>query len=267
MKKRVTIIALVVLVASLSFGGYRYAEKMCQTYLGEQLSWTLIKEQMSSITEGTELPKGEWSYGVDISHHQPIVSWSNIKIYVDKDNKTVWRKKNSVKTLPVDYVIMKASEGETFKDWRFKKRWRKAQASGYKRGAYHFFRPNKEASVQAQNFIEQVGSIGQEDFPPILDVEQTDGLPVEVVNKRALEWLQAMEKHYGRKPIVYANPHYLKNILSPQITQNYPIWVANYEVSRPSYKRWHMWQFTDRALVKGVGCVDLNVMSVPKDRH
>ena len=113
--------------------------------------------------------------------------------------------------------------------------------------------------AQARNFISQVGDIGAEDFPPILDIEKTDGLSAETINERALEWLQIIEKHYCRKPIIYANPHYLNNILSAEITQNYPVWVANYGVSRPNWKGWRMWQFTDRALVRGVGCADLNV--------
>ena len=259
MKKKITIITLIAFVIGISLLGYQYADRVCRTYMGKPLSWALIKEQTSAITEGAKLPEGEWSYGIDISHHQPIVNWNNIKIYVDKDDRTVWRKKHSVKELSIDYVIMKASEGETFKDRRFRRRWKKAYKFGYKRGAYHFFRPNKEASVQARNFIERVGDISQKDFPPILDIEVTDNLPIDILNKRALEWLQIIEKHYGRKPIIYTNPYYLKNILSPDITQAYPIWVANYGVSRPNWERWHMWQFTDRALIKGVGSVDLNV--------
>ena len=97
-------------------------------------------------------------------------------------------------------------------------------------------------------------------FPPILDIEKTDGLSAQDLNIIALEWLQIIEKHYGRKPIVYANLYYLNNILSSEITQRYPVWVANYGVSRPSWGQWYMWQFTDRALVRGIGCADLNVM-------
>lgn len=86
-------------------------------------------------------------------------------------------------------MIMKASEGETFRDWRFKRRWKKADEFSYRRGAYHFFKPGKEAQAQARNFITQVGDIRPEDFPPILDIKRTDGLSAETINKRALECL------------------------------------------------------------------------------
>ena len=103
-------------------------------------------------------------------------------------------------------------------------------------------------------------NLSPDDFHPVLDIEKMDGCSVEQLNRRALEWLKAIEKHYGRKPIVYANPHYLNNVISPEITAAYPIWVANYKVSRPSVGGWKFWQFTDRALVRGAGSVDLNVM-------
>lgn len=244
------------------FFGYRYADKIAREYLNSPLTLKLIQDQVSAMTQGAQLPKGKWSYGIDISHHQPVVFWDNLKIYVDENGHTVWQKKNSVKAIDIDYVIMKASEGENFRDWRFKSRWKAARSNGYKRGAYHFFRPGKDARYQAQNFIDQVGILESSDFPPILDIEKTDETSIDEINRRALEWLKIIEKHYGRKPVVYANPYYMNNILSDEIKSSYPIWIANYGTPRPSWGEWHIWQFTDMALVRGVGCVDLNVMQV-----
>jgi lysozyme len=154
---------------------------------------------------------------------------------------------------------MKATEGESFKDWRFKGRWRKAKKYGITRGAYHFFRPGKSAESQAQNFINSIGVLENTDLPPVLDIEKMDDCSVETLNRRALDWLRIVEKHYGRKPIVYANPYYLKNVIDSRITSNYPIWVANYNVKRPSYGNWRYWQFTDKGLVRGIGPVDINI--------
>jgi lysozyme len=211
------------------------------------------------MIEGAVLPKGEWSYGMDISHHQPIIRWNKLKILVDEEGRSVWKECDAVRVERIDYVFMKATEGESFKDWRFKGRWKKAKRAGVTRGAYHFFRPGKNAVEQAKSFIKRVVELEEGDLPPVLDIEKLDGCSKETLNKRALQWLQIVEKYYGRKPIVYANPYYLNNIIDPRISQNYPIWVANYKVSRPSVGRWQYWQFTDRALVRGAGCVDLNV--------
>lgn len=238
---------------------HKRVDKLCQEYLNRPLTFDFMKEQVGALTEGAALPRGEWSYGIDISHHQPIVRWNKLKILLDEDGRTVWRPEEAVRTETIDFVFMKATEGESFKDWRFKGRWKKAKKAGITRGAYHFFRPGKSAVNQAQNYIRRVGELDTDDLPPVLDIERLDDYSKETLNNRALEWLQIVEKHYGRKPIIYANPHYINNIIDPRITQNYPIWVANYKVSRPSVERWQFWQFTDRALVRGVGCVDLNV--------
>ena len=81
------------------------------------------------------------------------------------------------------------------------------------------------------------------------------------LNDKALIWLKKVEKHYGRKPVVYTPDSYAKDILSDEIKNNYPIWVAHYGVAAPNYKDWKMWQFTDKAVVHGIkGKVDLSVV-------
>ena len=53
---------------------------------------------------------------------------------------------------------------------------------------------------------------------------------------------------------------FAKDCLSREITDNYPVWIAHYGRDLPSFEGWRWWQFTDKAVVKGVpGRVDLNV--------
>ncbi len=48
-------------------------------------------------------------------------------------------------------------------------------------------------------------------------------------------------------------------MLCEEIITGYPIWVAHYTSKSPRCKKWHIWQFTDKAVVYGVdGYVDLN---------
>ena len=251
------IVLSILMITALSV--FKYADKMYREYNNTPLTLEIIQKELALMTTGAVLPNGNWSYGIDISHHQPLVRWKKLRILIDEDGKTVWSQKKAVRTESIDYVFMKATEGESFKDWRFKGRWRKAKKYGITRGAYHFFRPGKSAESQAQNFINSVGVLESTDLPPVLDIEKMDDCSVETLNNRALEWLKIVEKHYGRKPIVYANPYYLKNIIDNRITSNYPIWVANYNVKRPSYGNWRYWQFTDKGLVRGIGPVDINI--------
>ena len=163
---------------------------------------------------------------------------------------------------PVSFVIIKATEGAGFQDKDFRKNWKDAGKSGLRRGAYHFFRSSKDGEVQARNFIRTVGELKYRDLPPVLDIETIHiGCSKELLNQRALQWLKAVEKRYGKKPVVYASSSFVKDNLCKEITSNYPIWVAHYEKDRPGLEDWTWWQFTDKAVVKGVpGRVDLSVM-------
>ena len=43
------------------------------------------------------------------------------------------------------------------------------------RGAYHYFRPNENSTLQAQNFIKNV-KLQPGDLPPILDIEKISNI-------------------------------------------------------------------------------------------
>ena len=125
-KTRLTAI-LLCLITTVTLGGFfifKYADKQCRAYLGKPLSYELIKQQLGSMTGESRLPDGNWSYGIDISHHQRIVNWVNLKIYADKKGRTVWQRENAVRVENIDFVIMKATEGGDFKDNKFKDRWK-----------------------------------------------------------------------------------------------------------------------------------------------
>ena len=88
-----------------------------------------------------------------------------------------------------------------------------------------------------------------------------EGCTKELLNERVLVWLRETEKTYGRKPIVYTSDSYARDILSPEITEKYPMWIARYNAQPPRFRNWTMWQFTDKALIHGIdGYVDLSVI-------
>lgn len=148
------------------------------------------------------------------------------------------------------------------KDKKFDEFWGKAADAPIRRGAYHFFRTSTDPSEQADNYIGTVGKLRHSDFPPVLDLEvMHKGCARKELNDKALIWLKKVEKHYGRKPVVYTPDSYAIDMLSDEIKNNYPIWVAHYGVAAPNHKDWKMWQFTDKAVVHGIkGKVDLSVV-------
>jgi lysozyme len=147
------------------------------------------------------------------------------------------------------------------KDKYFRKHWKASERSGIRRGAYHFFRSSKDPELQASLFIKTVGRLKDGDLPPVLDIETIHkGCSKETLNRKALVWLKKVEKHYGKKPIVYSSSYFIRDILCKEIKDNYPIWVAHYETDKPMWKKWKIWQFSDKAVVYGIeGYVDLNV--------
>ncbi len=222
-------------------------------------AWLYLRQ--SHPDKGAKIPEGNYVYGIDISRYQPDVDWKDLKILVDENGVTTSSLNEAVETKEISYVFIKATEGTSLVDKRFKSHWKKARQANIRRGAYHFFISSKDPETQARLFIKTVGKLTEEDLPPVLDIETIhDGCSNKALNDKALVWLKAVEKHYGRKPIVYSNASFINNNLSKEIKDNYPIWVAHYKTHRPRCDRWHIWQFTDQAIVFGIeGNVDVNV--------
>lgn len=210
--------------------------------------------------KGAKVPSGAYSYGIDISHFQQKVDWDSLMVMTDGARRTIRSMKHARDIKSVSYVFIKATEGNSMKDKDFRKNWKKAGERDIRRGAYHFFRSSKDPEQQAHHFIKTVGDLRYKDLPPVLDIETIHpGCSHKTLNEKALKWLKIVEEHYDRKPIVYSSASFLENILCDEIKNNYTIWVAHYDVDQPRCARWHLWQFTDQAVVHGIdGFVDLN---------
>ena len=218
---------------------------------------------VSNIDSGATVPPGNWKYGVDLSHHNDgKILWDSLFVMTDARGRTVRNLEDACEVQPVSFVFMKATEGVSHKDRRFASRWKEAGQYPLSRGAYHFYRTSKDPAAQAQHFIRTVGSLKYRDLPPVLDIETLHGgCTKEKLNADLAVWLETVEKHYGKRPIVYTYETFARDFLLPSITEKYPIWIAHYDVRRPQRKDWGYWQFTDKAVVHGInGLVDLNVM-------
>lgn len=224
------------------------------------LSWPYVFRS-GKAESGAKVPPGAYCYGIDISHYQPGIEWDSLRVMTDSRRFTTRSKLHAKDIKPVSFVFIKATEGSAMKDKKFRKHWDNAEKAGIRKGAYHFFRSSKDPVQQAKLFIRTVGNIGQDDLPPVLDIETIHkGCSRETLNSRALTWLKEVEKHYGRKPVVYSSAYFIRDILSKEIKEHYPIWVAHYEKDTPMHEGWHIWQFSDKAVVYGIeGYVDLNI--------
>ena len=100
----------------------------------------LIKETEDHSETGAAIPSGTRSFCIDISHHNgEKIIWDSLKVMINRDGRTVRSIDQAIRILPVEAVYMKASEGETMRDRRFRVNWEEAGKREIRRGAYHFF--------------------------------------------------------------------------------------------------------------------------------
>lgn len=185
-------------------------------------------------------------FGFDVSHYQYDIEWKEIDSLYNQ--------------FAIDYVFVRSTMGIDGVDVKFDHNWSKAKSRLLVRGAYHYYRPDENSTLQAQNFISNTPlQIG--DFFPVLDIEE---LPKEQSMENLREglqnWLNIVEKHYGVKPIIYSGAHYYNKNLKDYFPE-YKIWIAKYSLfSEKMNDDWHFWQFTDKGTINGVPTkVDLNI--------
>lgn len=196
---------------------------------------------------GIELPTSFDIHGIDVSRYQQDINWQAVKEMEHKGVK-------------IGFAFIKATEGVDNRDVYFKSNWKEASKQKLTKGAYHYFIPTVSPIAQANNFIKTV-SLSVGDLPPVLDIEQTNGVPLKELQKRALQWLQIVENHYHIKPVIYTNADFYEAYLGASFDE-YPLWVAHYyEKQKPRVKReWQFWQHNDGGNVNGIKSkVDFNV--------
>jgi len=189
-------------------------------------------------------------HGIDVSKYQGDVDWQ------------------AVKDAGVAFAYIKATEGGDAVDSKFQRNWAAARAAGIPRGAYHFVYWCRPPHEEIANF-KSVVPVEADSLPPVLDVEAT---PTSRSCKRTLyreevledmkKMLQEMERHYGKKPIIYSSVDFYQSILHENALAEYPIWVRStkyHPTVRYGSRKWTFWQYRSDGAISGVpGAVDQN---------
>jgi lysozyme len=189
-------------------------------------------------------------HGIDVSKYQGDIDWT------------------AVAGSGVRFAYIKATEGGDHKDEKFDQNWAAAKAAGIARGAYHFVywcRP----PIEEVSWFEQNVPVEDDALPPVLDVEAT---PESRTCKRHLDqasaiadmkvMLEEMERHYGRRPVIYTSVDFYEAILADGAFSDYPIWVRStkhHPTVRYGARKWHFWQYQSDAYIPGINVkVDRN---------
>jgi lysozyme len=188
-------------------------------------------------------------HGIDVSKYQGDIDW------------------NTVKTSGVKFAWIKATEGGDYVDEKFAQNWYGAKAAGVPRGAYHFAYWCRPAEDQAAWFVANVPN-DPTALPPVLDVEWNSAsrtCPRHVSREEALATiktiLDAMQRTYGKQPIIYTSIDFYHDVLEGELT-GYPMWVRSvkdYPAVKYGDLHWNFWQHTEEGQIPGInGYVDRN---------
>lgn len=199
-------------------------------------------------------PPGPEDYpvkGIDVSYFQEDINWRSV---VADNTAFAW---------------LKATEGGDWSDPKFSSNWYGAAMAGLPRGAYHFWYFCRPAMEQVAWFLQHV-PYDPYALPPVLDIEWVNSKtcpghpPREQIIPEVKTWLDAIERYYGKRPIIYTSISFYNDRLKGAFPDHF-VWIASYKghplVRDPSL-RWHFWQHTEAGKVAGIrGRVDRNVFN------
>ena len=190
--------------------------------------------------------------GVDVSEYQGQIDWDVLSAQ------------------GLSFAFIKATEGSTYRDPCFQDNWEQAGRTELAVGAYHFFSYDSDGKTQAANFIAAVPADGAS-LPPVVDIEFYGAYRKAPAAKEAVQpmldaLLDELERHYRRRPILYATMDAYRLYLQGGYGE-YPIWIRSV-LSRPELpdgREWTFWQYSPRGKLYGYRgtepYIDLNVFN------
>jgi len=194
-----------------------------------------------------------WAYpvhGIDVSRWQPAIDWP------------------VARAAGISFAFIKATEGVEELDPMFRTHWDGAGRAGVPRGAYHYFYFCAPADKQARWFIANVPRTA-DGLPHVLDMEWNPHSPTcrhrpdaATVRAEAKTFLDIVEGHFGRRPIIYTTLDFARDTGIEQLPRT-RFWlrsVAGHPRDTFPGVRWDFWQYTGTGNVAGIpGPVDINV--------
>jgi len=186
--------------------------------------------------------------GIDVSRHSGIIDWKKVK------------------NQKIDFVYIKATEGEDYVDPNYRLNVTEAQKSNLLVGEYHFFRFNKPGATQATNFLTNTVSFTGK-LTPALDIEEWGNMPIiksdSQIRREISNFLNTVEKISGCKMIIYTNIQTYNKFIRGQFLDN-PIWICSFDKDRilPDNRKWLFWQHAHNGKMVGIkGFVDMNTFN------
>lgn len=174
--------------------------------------------------------------GIDVSNYQKDINWQA-----------------TAEDPSIQYVYVKATEGASHRQHRYRRNIEHARQRGIKVGSYHFLSTTSPIRQQFENFI-SMAKPEEQDLIPLLDVETQAGWTVKQLQDSVALFMNLLEEYYGCKPMLYTNVSYFNNKLGSYFKQ-YPLFIARYAKNEPQLHfgaKWILWQFSDCGVINGI---------------
>lgn len=170
-----------------------------------------------------------------------------------------------VKASGYDFVIINAGYGRYIsqKDKYFDQNYDRAKDAGLGVGAYWYsYAVNAaQALEEAKVFLKAIEG-RTFDYPVCYDIEDKaqSGLSNTVIGDMINTFCSYLEKA-GYYVSLYSYESFLNNKVPAECRVKYDVWIASYDVSKPSYSgAYGMWQYTSKGNVGGVvGSCDCDI--------
>lgn len=183
--------------------------------------------------------------GIDVSHNNGTIDWAKVN------------------AAGISFAMIKATEGGTWEDPKWQTNLAGCQSTGIMPGLYHFYHHDVDPIVQANHFLQTIGTHAAPGVPIAIDVEAPDDGagsytygPAEVV-QRVTAFIDTVTKVLGRSPMIYTYPAAWKELTgdSNDFASSCPLWIASYEAAPSIPNGWSaatLWQYTDKGTVDGI---------------
>lgn len=183
--------------------------------------------------------------GIDVSHWQRTVDFEKVK------------------SAGYTFVMLNAGYGRYAKqkDESFERNYTAAKKAGLDVGAYwySYALTETEALEEAKTFVSCIKGKKFE-YPLAFDIEDTsqNALSSASVDSIITAFCEHLEK-CGYYTALYSYADFLSRKVSTAVKNRFDIWVAHYDVARPTAAQYGMWQYTSKGSVPGVsGYCDCN---------
>ena len=187
--------------------------------------------------------------GIDVSHHQGAIDWDAVAT-----------------NEKIRFVYIKATEGATHQDTRYRQNIAEARQAGLPVGSYHYFHPDIPVTEQLKNFTKVV-NMDFQDLIPVVDIEESNNLTGKQICDSLKRFTSLLKDFCGKQPVIYTHQRFYNDYLQKSFCQT-GLWIARYGffIFKPmpqleDMRNGMIWQYSNRGRIDGIeGHVDLNTL-------